>query len=104
MRRRALRTRSRSNHFGCWVKISLSIATGKGVTGSSVSSARIAAPRSAFGRVDEEGIRCPYHGWKFDCTGKCLEQPAEQASGASKTRSSTQRIPWNKWAAYYGHI
>ena len=20
----------------------------------------------AFGRVDEEGIRCPYHGWKFD--------------------------------------
>jgi phenylpropionate dioxygenase-like ring-hydroxylating dioxygenase large terminal subunit len=27
----------------------------------------------AFGRVDEEGIRCPYHGWKFDCTGRCLE-------------------------------
>lgn len=35
----------------------------------------------AFGRVDEEGIRCPYHGWKFDCTGKCLEQPAEPEGG-----------------------
>jgi len=31
----------------------------------------------AYGRVDDEGIRCPYHGWKFDSTGKCLEQPAE---------------------------
>ena len=31
----------------------------------------------AFGRVDEEGIRCPYHGWKYDCTGRCIEQPAE---------------------------
>ena len=35
----------------------------------------------AFGCVDEEGIRCPYHGWKFDCTGKCLEQPAEPEGG-----------------------
>ena len=31
----------------------------------------------AFGRVDEEGIRCPYHGWKFDGMGRCIEQPAE---------------------------
>ena len=35
----------------------------------------------AFGRVDEQGIRCPYHGWKYDHTGKCLEQPAEPESG-----------------------
>jgi 5,5'-dehydrodivanillate O-demethylase oxygenase subunit len=33
----------------------------------------------AYGRVDDEGIRCPYHGWKFDRTGKCLELPAEPA-------------------------
>jgi 5,5'-dehydrodivanillate O-demethylase len=31
----------------------------------------------AYGRVDCEGIRCPYHGWKFDAAGRCLEQPAE---------------------------
>jgi len=40
----------------------------------------------AYGRVDEEGIRCPYHGWKFDCTGKCLEQPAEPADSTFKDR------------------
>jgi phthalate 4,5-dioxygenase len=28
-----------------------------------------------FGRVEEEGIRCPYHGWKFTPEGKCLEMP-----------------------------
>ncbi|MGB0632549.1 MAG: Rieske 2Fe-2S domain-containing protein [Alphaproteobacteria bacterium] len=30
-----------------------------------------------FGRNEEGGIRCPYHGWKFDVTGKCLEIPSE---------------------------
>ena len=40
----------------------------------------------AYGRVDEEGIRCPYHGWKFDCTGRCLEQPAEPAESTFKDR------------------
>ena len=28
-----------------------------------------------FGRVEEEGLRCPYHGWKFAADGKCLEMP-----------------------------
>lgn len=40
----------------------------------------------AYGRVDEEGIRCPYHGWKFDGAGKCLEQPAEPADSTFKDR------------------
>jgi 5,5'-dehydrodivanillate O-demethylase len=40
----------------------------------------------AFGRVDEEGIRCPYHGWKYDGTGKCLEQPAEPPEGGFKDK------------------
>ena len=30
-----------------------------------------------LGRNEECGIRCVYHGWKFDCSGECLEQPAE---------------------------
>lgn len=30
-----------------------------------------------FGRNEEGGIRCPYHGWKFDVAGKCLEIPSE---------------------------
>ncbi len=30
-----------------------------------------------YGFIEPEGIRCPYHGWKFDCTGTCLEMPFE---------------------------
>jgi 5,5'-dehydrodivanillate O-demethylase len=40
----------------------------------------------AYGRVEEEGIRCPYHGWKFDQTGRCLEQPAEPPESTFKDR------------------
>ena len=50
----------------------------------------------AFGRVDEEGIRCPYHGWKFDCTGKCLEQPAEPAEGGFKNKIKHTAYPAEK--------
>jgi len=28
-----------------------------------------------FGRVEDEGIRCAYHGWKFGPNGKCIEMP-----------------------------
>src|SRR5919198_719938 len=31
----------------------------------------------AYGIPEEDGLRCPYHGWKFDAKGACLEQPAE---------------------------
>ena len=47
----------------------------------------------AFGRVDAEGIRCPYHGWKFDCTGKCLEQPAEPVDGGFKDKIKHTAYP-----------
>jgi phthalate 4,5-dioxygenase oxygenase subunit len=30
-----------------------------------------------FGRNEACGIRCPYHGWKFDVTGQCVEVPSE---------------------------
>src|SRR5271168_641848 len=28
-----------------------------------------------FGRNEEGGLRCVYHGWKFDTAGNCLEMP-----------------------------
>jgi len=31
----------------------------------------------AFGRHEGDGVRCPFHGWKFDAAGRCLETPAE---------------------------
>jgi phenylpropionate dioxygenase-like ring-hydroxylating dioxygenase large terminal subunit len=31
----------------------------------------------AFGRLEPDGLRCSFHGWKFDHAGKCVETPAE---------------------------
>jgi 5,5'-dehydrodivanillate O-demethylase oxygenase subunit len=50
----------------------------------------------AFGRVDEEGIRCPYHGWKYDCTGRCIEQPAEPEAGGFKDKIKHIAYPVEK--------
>jgi phthalate 4,5-dioxygenase oxygenase subunit len=32
-----------------------------------------------FGRNEENGLRCPYHGWKYDVTGQCVDVPSEPA-------------------------
>src|SRR5438045_3880368 len=32
-----------------------------------------------YGRVEERGIACAYHGWLYDTAGNCLECPAEPA-------------------------
>ncbi len=32
-----------------------------------------------FGRNEEHGLRCSYHGWKYDHTGQCVEVPSEPA-------------------------
>ncbi|MEZ5787646.1 MAG: aromatic ring-hydroxylating dioxygenase subunit alpha [Xanthobacteraceae bacterium] len=31
----------------------------------------------AFGRLEDGGLRCSFHGWLFDVTGQCLQTPAE---------------------------
>jgi 5,5'-dehydrodivanillate O-demethylase len=50
----------------------------------------------AFGRADEDGIRCPYHGWKFDVDGRCLEQPAEPEGSTFKDRIRHKAYPVEK--------
>ncbi len=30
-----------------------------------------------YGRNEDGGLRCPYHGWKFDVTGQCIDIPSE---------------------------
>jgi nitrite reductase/ring-hydroxylating ferredoxin subunit len=38
-----------------------------------------------FGRNEENGLRCPYHGWKYDVTGQCVDVPSEpEESGFCK--------------------
>ena len=49
-------------------------------SGGQVGLVDQACPHGApmvFARNEEGGIRCIYHGWKFDVTGQCQETPAE---------------------------
>src|SRR5262249_38660816 len=37
-----------------------------------------------YGKIEERGIRCCYHGWLFDVEGRCLEQPCEPDGGRQR--------------------
>jgi phenylpropionate dioxygenase-like ring-hydroxylating dioxygenase large terminal subunit len=54
-----------------------------------------------YGRVEERGIRCCYHGWLFDVEGRCLEQPCEPDGGRHRDRV---RQPWYPVREQYGLI
>jgi 5,5'-dehydrodivanillate O-demethylase len=43
----------------------------------------------AIGVPEEHGLRCAYHGWLFDGTGRCLEQPSEPEGSTFKERVRT---------------
>ena len=40
----------------------------------------------SVGRVEGECIRCFFHGWKYDGSGQCVEQPAEREPFAEKVK------------------
>ena len=46
-----------------------------------------------YGRVEEDGIRCCYHGWKFDTAGRCLETPCEEPGSDLKNRVAMKAYP-----------
>src|SRR3954451_14295781 len=46
-----------------------------------------------FGRNEEEGLRCVYHGWKFDVTGACVDMPSEPAESNFKNKVRTVAYP-----------
>jgi 5,5'-dehydrodivanillate O-demethylase len=47
----------------------------------------------AYGIPTDDGIRCPYHGWKFDGAGHCLEQPNEPEGSNFKDKVATAGYP-----------
>jgi phthalate 4,5-dioxygenase oxygenase subunit len=49
-----------------------------------------------IGRNEESGIRCLYHGWKFDVTGSCVEMPNEPADSTFSSKV--------KLRAYSAHV
>ncbi|MBV8083921.1 MAG: Rieske 2Fe-2S domain-containing protein, partial [Chloroflexi bacterium] len=50
-----------------------------------------------FGRNEEAGIRCVYHGWKFDVTGQCVDMPNEPAESNFKTKVKARAYPGAEW-------
>jgi phthalate 4,5-dioxygenase len=46
-----------------------------------------------FGRNEENGIRCPYHGWKYDVTGQCIDVPSEPADNGFCARIRLDAYP-----------
>ena len=46
-----------------------------------------------YGRVEDGGIRCPFHGWLFDRAGKCLQQPAEPVGSTFKEKVRQTAYP-----------
>lgn len=46
-----------------------------------------------FGRNEEGGLRCPYHGWKYDTTGQCIEVPSEPVSSGFCQRIKLKSYP-----------
>ena len=46
-----------------------------------------------FGRTEQCGLRCPYHGWQFDVDGRCVDMPSEPRSSTFKDRVTATAYP-----------
>src|SRR5215467_6192338 len=46
-----------------------------------------------FGRNEDCGLRCPYHGWKYDVTGRCVDLPSEPDESGVKQRIKLKNYP-----------
>jgi phthalate 4,5-dioxygenase len=46
-----------------------------------------------FGRNEECGLRCVYHGWKFDKNGTCVDMPSEPPDSLFKTKVTIESYP-----------
>ena len=46
-----------------------------------------------YGIPEQRGLRCPYHGWLFDETGRCLETPAEAPESTFRDRVRATAYP-----------
>ena len=46
-----------------------------------------------YGRNEEGGIRCVYHGWKFGADGQCMDLPSEPPDSPMKSRTSIKSYP-----------
>ena len=55
----------------------------------------------SYGRVEERGIACPYHGWLYDTKGNCLETPAEPCESKFHLTVKQRSYPVQKLVGLY---
>ncbi|MBL4766600.1 MAG: aromatic ring-hydroxylating dioxygenase subunit alpha [Rhodobacteraceae bacterium] len=46
-----------------------------------------------YGRLEDNGLRCPFHGWHFDRSGQCVEQPGEPEGSRMHEKVKTASYP-----------
>jgi phthalate 4,5-dioxygenase oxygenase subunit len=51
-----------------------------------------------YGRNEENGLRCVYHGWKFDVNGECVDMPSEPADSKFHEKVKPKFYPTREWA------
>ena len=56
----------------------------------------------SYGFVEDCGLRCNYHGWLFDETGRCIEQPFEEIANPKARFKDRVRIKAYKVEAKAG--
>jgi 5,5'-dehydrodivanillate O-demethylase len=54
-----------------------------------------------YGRVEERGISCAYHGWLYDTQGNCLETPPEPAESKFPLTVKQKAYPVQKFIGLY---
>ncbi|HLQ34530.1 MAG TPA: Rieske 2Fe-2S domain-containing protein [Chloroflexota bacterium] len=47
----------------------------------------------SYGRIEDGGLRCLYHGWLYDVAGNCLEQPGEPSGSEFYGKVSQRAYP-----------
>jgi 5,5'-dehydrodivanillate O-demethylase len=89
-------------------KNSSSSETGRAGSACWMCFVPIAARPRMNGRVEKEGLRCCYHGWLFDVSGKCLDWPCVEPDSTFKDKVRQGAYPVQEKArlifAYIGRL
>ena len=80
----------------------------RGASGAPVLMQLRCAHRSLaldYGRVEGDSLRCPYHGWLYDRSGQCLEQPAEPEGSGFKEKVRLRSYKTQEFSGLvYGYL
>lgn len=53
-----------------------------------------------FGRNEQGGLRCVFHGWKFDASGHCMDMPTAAADSPYRQRVRLKSYPTREWGDF----